>query len=86
VLWYAYLGVIWSVRTFGHDAFANAVVRADPAPYELPAALACMLLASAFVGAKSSEEAERLEARIEERRLADDIAAIEASAPQDVIR
>ncbi len=86
MLWYLYLGIIWSVRTFGRDAFASAVVRADPSPYELPAALACMLLAASFIGAKSSEEADRLEARIEERRLADEIAAIESSAPQDAIR
>ncbi len=51
-LWYLYLGAVWLSR-FSRDSSFGGVARLNPAPYELPAALACMLLAAAFLSAGS---------------------------------
>jgi len=76
VLWYLYLGAVWLSR-FSGESFLGGVARWNVAPFELPAALACMLLAAAFLGAGSWAEVDHLQGMLDKRELEDKIAAIE---------
>jgi hypothetical protein len=77
VLWYLYLGAVWIMRFSFNEPFARNFLHANIAPYQLPVALGCALLAASFIAARSSAEADLLEARLERRELDDKIAEIE---------
>jgi hypothetical protein len=81
VLWYLYLGAIWLSR-FSRDPYFGGVAHSNVAPFELPAALGCMLLVAAFLGAGSSAEVDHLQGLLDQRELEDKIAEIETKQKQ----
>ena len=81
VVWYLYLGAIWLSR-FGGDSYLGGVARWNVDAFELPAALVCMLLAAAFIGAGSWAEVDHLQRLLDQRELHDKVAAIEANQSQ----
>ena len=81
VLWYLYLGAIWLSRLSGSSSLL-AVGRWNVAPFELPAALVCMLLAASLIGAGSWAEVDHLQAALDRRELDDKVAAIEIKQSQ----
>jgi hypothetical protein len=82
VFWYLYLGAVGLSRFSGGDSYLRDVARWNVAPLELPAALVCMLLAAAFIGARSSAEADHLQGLLDRRELDDKIAEIETKQPR----
>jgi hypothetical protein len=81
VLWYLYLGAVGLSR-FSGGSYLGGVARWNVAPFELPAALVCMLLAAAFLAARTWAEVDHLQGLLDQRELDDKIAAIETKQPQ----
>ena len=80
VLWYLYLGAVGLSRFSGDSS--SGVARWNVVPYELPAALVCMLLTAAFISARNWAEADHLQGLLDQRELDDKISAIEKKQPQ----
>jgi hypothetical protein len=81
LLWYLYLGAIGLSR-FSGGSYLGDVARLNVVPFELPAALACMLLAAAFIGARTWADADHLQRLLDQRELDDKIAEIETKQRQ----
>jgi hypothetical protein len=81
VFWYLYLGAVGLSR-FNRESYFGDVAHWNVAPFELPAALGCMLLAAAFLGARTWAEVDHLQGLLDRRELDDKIAEIETKQKQ----